>query len=83
MEMSKELKKETLNKFMLEDKIRDYFEIFDLFSLKGIAKFSNLVINNTFNKLEIQINKKDFFAHQKLAGYIPFIYKKRKIIIKN
>jgi hypothetical protein len=75
-------KEETIYKYILEEKIRDFKIISDLFNLKSITKISSLLSSTNFNNLEIEINKKDFYSHQKLVGYIPFIYKKRKIKIR-
>lgn len=76
--------KDIASKFILEDKVRMYFEIFDKFNLRGVIKFSNKIFTTNFNKLEIQINRRDFYTRlQNKVGFIPFIYNKRKIVIIN
>lgn len=82
----KRTKKDLVEAFIINDKLKDYYTIYDKFQLNNIIKLSSLLFDKNFNVLILEVDRKNFYNSYNTfnkVGYMPFIKDKRKIHIKN
>jgi hypothetical protein len=71
-----------LIKYLLEEKVRDYFDLVDEYFLQDyIANFHWNLFELNFRQLELTIRKNSLLTSSNKIIFIPFRYRNKKILI--
>lgn len=73
---------EQFKKYLLEEKVRDYFDLVDEYFLQNyIANFNSTLFESNFKQLELTLRKNSLLTLSNKVIYIPFKYRNKKILI--
>ena len=73
---------EQFKKYLLEEKVRDYFDLIDEYFLQNyIANFNSTLFESNFKQLELTLRKNSLLTLSNKVIYIPFKYRNKKILI--
>lgn len=73
---------EQFKKYLLEEKVRDYFDLIDEYFLQNyIANFNSNLFESNFKQLELTLRKNSLLTLSNKVIYIPFKYRNKKILI--
>lgn len=74
--------KDPLRKYLLEEKVRDYFDLIDEYFLQDyIANFHWNLFELNFRQLELTLRKNSLLTSSNKMIFIPFRYRNKKILI--
>lgn len=76
------VRQEPLIKYLLEEKVRAYFDLIDEYFLQNyIANFDSTLFESNFKYLELTLRKNSLLTLSNKVIYIPFRYRNKKILI--